>query len=88
MTVILHTIADKYLKNLPEPFKGKIKEALAGLKKTPPEGDIRPLAEHYGHWRLKIGRFRVLYRVEDSVIFVTHIDSRGHAYKKKNRGRR
>jgi mRNA-degrading endonuclease RelE of RelBE toxin-antitoxin system len=88
MTVRLHPIPGKYLERLSEPHKGKIKEALKGLEKEPPEGDIRPLSGQSGHWRLKVDGYRALYRVENNTIFVTHIDPRGQAYKKKNRGTR
>jgi len=88
MTVRLHPVAAKYLEKLPEPYKGRIKKAIEGLEKEPPEGDIRPLSGQSGHWRLKVDGYRALYHIEKETVFVTHIEPRGQAYKKKNRGKR
>jgi mRNA-degrading endonuclease RelE of RelBE toxin-antitoxin system len=41
-----------------------------------------------GYFRLRVGNFRALYRIENNAIIVTHIDPRGQVYKKKNRGRK
>ena len=84
MEVLLRPIARKYLERLNEPDKGQIKAALEDLSRDPPKGDIRPLQERKGYFRVKIGGYRVLYRIESGTIFVTNIDPRGQAYKKKN----
>jgi mRNA-degrading endonuclease RelE of RelBE toxin-antitoxin system len=86
MRVILHPIPGKYLERLNEPDKGRVKTALAGLEKEPPEGDIRPVTGQAGYFRLKIGSYRALFRYKDRDIFVTHIDPRGQSYNKKNKG--
>jgi mRNA-degrading endonuclease RelE of RelBE toxin-antitoxin system len=87
MRVSLHPIPGKYLERLSEPDKGRIKTALAGLGKEPPEGDIRPVVGQAGYFRLKIGGYRALFRYRDNDIFVTHIDPRGQSYNKKNKGK-
>jgi mRNA interferase RelE/StbE len=84
MQVLLRPVAAKYLERLDKPTKGHIKTALADLEKEPPEGDIRPLTGQAGYFRLRVGSFRALYRIENNTIFVTNIDPRGQAYKKKN----
>jgi len=86
--VLLRPIARRYLDRLNQPDSGNIKAALRDLSKEPPEGDIRPLSGQDGYFRLKVGKFRVLFRYESDAIFVTNIDPRGQAYKKKNRGKR
>jgi mRNA-degrading endonuclease RelE of RelBE toxin-antitoxin system len=88
MQVSLHPIPGKYLERLNEPDKGRIKTALAGLEKEPPEGDIRPVVGQAGYFRLKIGSYRALFRYRDNGIFVTHIDPRGQSYSKKNKGKK
>jgi mRNA interferase RelE/StbE len=65
--------------------KNRIKAALNALSKEPPEGDIKPLTGQAGYFRLRVGKYRALYRIEDDTIFVTNIDPRGQVYKKKNR---
>jgi mRNA interferase RelE/StbE len=87
MKVRLHPVADKYYKRLNEPAKGQIKGALDDLEKEPPEGDIVPLTEKKGCYRVKVGGYRIIYHVEDGVILVTHIQPRGQAYSKKFKSR-
>jgi mRNA-degrading endonuclease RelE of RelBE toxin-antitoxin system len=57
-----------------------------GWKKELPEGDIRPLKGQPGFFRLRIGSYRLLFRINDKGIFITHIDPRGQVYNKKNKG--
>jgi len=86
MQVLLHPIPGKYLARLNEPDKSRIEEALEKLEHEPPEGNIRPIAGQAGYFRLKIGGYRIFFRHRDNDIFVTHIDPRGQAYSKKNKG--
>ncbi len=85
MKVVLHPIPKKYLDRLQEPDKSRIKDALKGLEKEPPQGDIRPVVGQAGYFRLKVGSYRVLYRIDSNAIFVTHIEPRGQAYTKKTK---
>jgi mRNA interferase RelE/StbE len=88
MIVLLRSIAEKYLDRLDAPTRGRIKDALKDLAKEPPEGDIIPVVGQAGYFRLRVGGFRALYRIENNTIFVTNIDPRGQVYKKKNRGKK
>ena len=88
MTVLLHPIAAKYLDRMGEPNRGRIKVALQGLEKEPPGGDIRPISGQKGYFRLRVGDFRILYRIECNTVFVTNIAPRGQVYKKKNKGKK
>jgi mRNA-degrading endonuclease RelE of RelBE toxin-antitoxin system len=88
MEVLLRPIAEKYLEHLGEPNRGRIKAAFENLAKEPPEGDIRPVIGTQGYFRLRVGGFRALYRIENNTIFVTNIDPRGQVYKKKNKGKK
>jgi mRNA interferase RelE/StbE len=88
MRVLLRPVAAKYLERLGEPNKGRIKSAFEDLAKEPPEGNIRPVVGRKGYFRLRVGDFRALYRIENNAIIVTNIDPRGQVYKKGNRGRK
>jgi mRNA interferase RelE/StbE len=88
MQVLLRPVAAKYLERLGESNKSRIKAAFEDLSKEPPKGDIRPVIGRKGYFRLRVGDFRALYRIETGAIIVTNIDPRGQVYKKKNRGRR
>jgi mRNA interferase RelE/StbE len=80
MNVVLDRIAAKYLERMNEPMLSRITSALAGLMKNPPQGDIKKLSAS-NNYRLRVGDFRVLFRIKDNVIIVTNIASRGQAYK-------
>jgi mRNA-degrading endonuclease RelE of RelBE toxin-antitoxin system len=88
MIVLLHPIPTKYLERLNEPDKSRIKEAIEGLGKEPPEGDIRPFTGQKGIFRLKTGGYRILFRYREIDILVTHIEPRGQVYSKKNKGKK
>jgi len=85
LKVELHRDAGKYYSRLPEPWKSHVKAAIDGLEKEPPEGDIRPYEGNPGIFRLKASKYRVLYKLEADMIFVTHIEPRGQAYTKKTK---
>jgi mRNA-degrading endonuclease RelE of RelBE toxin-antitoxin system len=61
---------------------------LKDLGKEPQEGDIKPIIGQTGYFRARMGNYRILFRYEDNTVFVTNIDPRGQAYKKKNRGKK
>jgi len=86
MKAILHPIAEKYLRRLSEQDRDRIKKAIEGLEEEPLEGDIISVAGQKGIFRLRIGGHRLLFRVRENSIFVTHIEPRGQAYNKKNKG--
>jgi mRNA interferase RelE/StbE len=88
MPVFLHRTAQKYLGRLNQTDRDRIKSALKDLEKEPPKGDIRPYEGNPGIWRLKVGGYRILYKIEDDVILATHIEPRGQAYKKKTKNKR
>jgi len=86
MKALLHPIADKYLNRLNASDRDRIDDAIEGLEKEPPEGDIRPVSGQRGIFRTRVGGYRLLWRIQDDHILITHIDPRGQVYNKKNRG--
>jgi len=88
MRVLLRPIAAKYFERLSTTDKDRFRVAFNNLSKEPPEGDITRLSGSSGYFRLRVGGYRALYRIEDNAIFVTNIDPRGQVYKKKNRGKK
>jgi mRNA-degrading endonuclease RelE of RelBE toxin-antitoxin system len=87
MEALLHRNADKYLSRLNATDRNRINAALDDLEKEPPEGDITPIAGESGRFRTRVGGYRILWRIRDDHILVTHIDPRGQVYKKKNKGK-
>jgi mRNA interferase RelE/StbE len=88
MEAILHREADKYLNRLNATDRDRINAAIDDLEKEPPEGDITPIAGEPGRFRTRVGGYRILWRVKDDYILVTHIDPRGQVYNKKNKGQK
>jgi mRNA interferase RelE/StbE len=81
MKVRLSKYADKYLKRLDKLTENRIRTALKKLEEEPPKGDIVPLKGHSKFFRLRIGGYRIIFSVEDNIIKVVEIDSRGQIYK-------
>ena len=70
----------KYLQKLERDVVRKIIE---GIEKLPLEGDINKLKGNKAKniFRLRIGKFRVIYLFEKEAIKIIKIDTRGDAYK-------
>lgn len=80
MKTVLSPKATKCLERLHEPTKGRIKAALKKLEHEPPQGNISPMTDHKG-FRLRVGKYRVLFGIKADTIIVTDIDLRGQVYK-------
>ena len=80
MNVVISQRAAKFIKNLNEPQKSRIKKALMQLQKEPPEGDIRSMVGRDG-FRLRIGDYRALFDIINNEIVVYEIGLRGQIYK-------
>lgn len=82
MKAVLSKSAEKYLQRLNEPTLSRVHKALADLEKDPPQGDIKKMeGRGINRYRLRMGKYRALFKIEDNRIFITSIDSRGQAYK-------
>ena len=70
----------KYLQKLERDVVRKIIEA---IEKLPHEGDVNKLKGKRikNIFRLRIGKFRVIYSLEKEVIKIIKIDTRGDVYK-------
>ncbi|MGF1602210.1 MAG: type II toxin-antitoxin system RelE/ParE family toxin [Thermosynechococcaceae cyanobacterium] len=74
--------AVRYLKRAPKAVQKRIVDALDQLVVDPKSADVKPMKGR-PELRLRVGRYRVLFRVdEDSQRFViTQIGPRGDVYK-------
>ena len=74
--------AVKYIEALDRPTKQRIRVAILGLTAMPPQGDIKPLqGTNDESFRLRVGGYRVIYRMERDTIIIDKVDSRGDVYK-------
>lgn len=81
-TVIITPTVKKRLVKVPKPEKIKIVNVLLSLEKHPLDRDIKPLKGR-PEWRLRIGRWRILLRVDKTrkAIVAVAISPRGDIYK-------
>jgi mRNA interferase RelE/StbE len=75
---VITPAATKALRKLPRNERERILTAIERL----PAGDVRSLKGRQGEWRLRIGDWRALIRLdlEARVIVVTAVKPRGRAY--------
>ena len=75
--------AQKELANLPEETYLKIYETVKNLAEDPRPSGCLKLKGREG-WRIRVGNYRVLYRIEDQqqIITVVHIGHRRDVYDK------
>lgn len=80
--VELQSRAAKQLRNLPEATRERIREAMAALANDPRPRGYTKLAGQ-DRYRIRVGRFRIIYAVEDPqrVVTVTDIGHRREVYR-------
>ncbi|OYD09137.1 type II toxin-antitoxin system RelE family toxin [Paludifilum halophilum] len=81
--LILKQPATKFIKKQDKKTQIRILEALEGLRKVPPEGDVKKLKGEQQTFRLRIGTNRALFSLDHDqkrVIILT-IGNRGDIYK-------
>lgn len=81
--IVLKREAAKYLSSLDKPTKSRILSALDGLTKSLPDGNIAPMQGMGGFFRLRIGNYRAIFRIDEreKVVYVRIIGPRGDVYK-------
>lgn len=70
--------AVKYINSADKPIKGRLKEAIEKI----PLGDIKKLQGVDNGYRLRVGDLRVLFSIEDDIIYIDNILPRGQVYKR------
>lgn len=70
--------AVKYINSCDKTTKQKIKESIEKL----PLGDVKKLKGFESEYRLRVGNLRVLFSLENDIITINDIDSRGQVYKR------
>ena len=78
--------AVKFLNKLDKKSVARIRDAINGLTKKPPEGDIKPMQGYNDNRkRLRVGAWRVIYRYtfeqEIEILLIIDICNRGDIYK-------
>lgn len=83
--IIVAKSVKKFLEAHPKPFRKIIIELFDVIASDPfhAQLDVKPLVGAKNHFRLRVGKFRILYEVMKSeiVIYFYKADSRGDVYK-------
>ena len=70
--------AAKTISKLDSKTAGRI---FKGIVSLPEKGDIKTLdGKHKGQFRLRIGDWRIIYKVENDIVLIAYILPRGDAY--------
>ena len=77
----LHKDAEKFLVKVDEKTFKRITAVLENLAEIPSSGDIKPMHGANDTFRARVGQYRIIYRIENNILFVRDIDSRGQIYK-------
>ena len=74
--------ARKFIETQPKNQQERILKAINNL---PESGDIIPLSGRNGFFRLRVGDYRIIYRVQNEILLITVVnaDNRGQVYKNR-----
>jgi len=80
MKILYSKTSIKYLQGLEQKLTKKIVEA---IDKLPSEGDIKRLKgkKAMNVFRLRCGKHRIIYEMEEEILKILKIDTRGDVYK-------
>jgi len=81
MEIRLSKQAIKELDKMDDKTAKRILDGIRGLAETPPRGDIKPLQGVKNKSRLRVGSYRILFKIEENEIHITDIGTRGDIYK-------
>lgn len=71
----------KVLQRVDKPTRARVIAGINGLLETPPKGDIKAMQANREDFRLRVGKFRVIYHQENDSIRIDEIGARGDIYK-------
>ena len=78
MKILFSKKAEKYLASLVSRIAFNILHRIELI----PEGDIKPLAGRKGEYRLRVGKYRIIFFISNDTVYVVKIDTRGDVYKR------
>ncbi len=62
----------------------RIEQALLQLRRNPRPAGVKKLSGHIDLWRIRVGDWRIVYRIEDGrlLILIVTVAKRGEVYRK------
>jgi mRNA interferase RelE/StbE len=81
-TIVLARSAERDLEGVPSTMEQRVEKAIDNLAENPRPPGVRKLRGTTDLWRIRVGDYRVVYRIDDSqrLVDVTHIRHRRDAY--------
>lgn len=82
-TVRILKKAKKELESLHPEIHDRVLEALVGLKRNPRPHGVKKLKGEDDLWRIRVGDYRVIYRISDRelVVLIIRVRHRSEAYR-------
>ena len=79
-SILLLKKAKKFIESQPKNQQERILKAINDL---PQRGDIIPLSGKKSTFRLRVGDYRIIYKIQDELLLITVVnaDNRGQVYK-------
>lgn len=68
--LICHKAAVNYLAKQEQAIQERIAESLKGLLSDPPSGDIKTIKGQPGLYRLRVGSYRILFKINHQEIYL------------------
>lgn len=74
---------EKTLARLPKNLRDRLRQAIDRLADNPRPHDYKQLAGEQRRYRIRVGDWRIVYRIHDNVlvVIVVKVASRGEAYR-------
>jgi mRNA interferase RelE/StbE len=82
-TLTIKLPAEKDIRDLPEPMRARITQAILALRDDPLPRQTQKLQGQDHHYRLRVGDYRILYEfgAEPQVITIYRVKHRREAYR-------
>ncbi len=86
MNILYSKVAVKMINSMDKPTKLRIRNGILGLLEVPPKGDIKNLQGIQDMYRLRVGKYRILYEYRkdennNALLYIVEVGSRGDIYK-------
>ncbi len=80
MKINFQDSAYKDLKKVDKAQVSKILQTINKLENYPNVTNVKKLTNHYPPYRLRVGKYRILFDIENKEIFISYIKHRKEAY--------
>ena len=85
MQILIHESAEKVLNNLDTKIQKNIKDHLSKLSENLYSNQLdikklKGLKDKQDLFRLRVGEYRIIYFIQDNIIYITEIMIRGRGY--------